>query len=312
MNEKMEKRTFGVELEFTGISRVTAIRIIAVTISKDINADGEYAGGAYDRYCYKDDKDRVWTIVRDSSITASVENGQCELNTPVLKGSKDIELLQEIIRNLRKYGAKVNSSCGMHIHLGAGDLTAVNMRNLANIWHKNESMFFRAFQVDDNHRNTCFCQPMDEEFSKEINEIKTSELSINELLCRFYHCDRDSLRSNLEYHYNTHRYRALNFHSYGRLNTIEFRLFNATLHAGKVKTAIQFVLALMETAVAKKRTDPTPAQTDNEAYLMHCFINQLKLKGKEYETCRKFLLENLSGDPAWRRGAGETVVNIAC
>ena len=316
MNEKMEKRTFGVEVEFTGISRETAIRIIAVTLWKDINAKGEYAGGAYNAYTCTDPQRRVWRVVRDGSVRTIGDDGSgdnsCELNTPILKGTKDIELLQEVIRNLRKYGAKVNRSCGMHIHLGAGDLTAVNMRNLANIWHKNERMFFNAFQVDEEHRDTSYCNAMSERFSDAINNVTSRDLTIDRLLCMFYNCQPSSLSRNIQAHYNTARYRALNFHSYGRLNTIEFRLFNATLHAGKVKTAIQFVLALMETAIAKKRTDPTPAQTDNEAYLMHCFINQLKLKGKEYETCRKFLLENLDGDPAWRRSSDSNVVSIAC
>jgi len=51
--------------------------------------------------------------------------------TPILNYS-DIETLQEIIRILRKAGAKSDSSrgCGVHIHIGAKGHTAQTLRNL--------------------------------------------------------------------------------------------------------------------------------------------------------------------------------------
>lgn len=315
MNENMEARTFGVELEFCGVSRPAAIAIVATTISKNIFAKTDFCGGAYDKYVYQDSKGRNWYIARDSSIRTcspthegdDVATSQCELITPVLSGSKDIELLQEVVRNLKRYGAKVNRSCGLHVHIGAEDFTPKHLRVLANIWHKNEAMFLNAFQVDNEHRNTDYCQPMREAFSRAINTL-TGDFTLQEFLASYYLCLPDEVHHQQQVHYNNHRYHALNFHSLGMHGTIEFRLFNSTLHAGKVKTAIQFALAIMELAKSKKRADPTPAQTDNQAYLMHCFINQLKLKGKEFETCRKFLLENLSGNVAWRTSSPSALV----
>ncbi len=45
-------------------------------------------------------------------------------------------------------------------------------------------------------------------------------------------------------HYDGSRYHCLNFHSVFQKGTVEFRLFNGTLHAGKIKAYIQFSLAI--------------------------------------------------------------------
>ena len=45
-------------------------------------------------------------------------------------------------------------------------------------------------------------------------------------------------------HYDDSRYHCLNLHSVFQKGTVEFRLFNGTLHAGKIKAYIQFCLAI--------------------------------------------------------------------
>lgn len=63
-------------------------------------------------------------------------------------------------------------------------------------------------------------------------------------------------------HYHDSRYHCLNLHSVFQKGTIEFRLFNSTTHAGKVKTYIQFCLAisgqaLNQTCAATRKTTST-------------------------------------------------------
>lgn len=109
----MRTQTFGVELEMTGISRRTAAGIAA----EYFGTVSEYIGGSYDKYAAKDGTGRQWSFVSDSSIRVergrNGEGQQVEMVTPIFR-YEDIELLQELIRRLRKAGAKVNSSCGIH------------------------------------------------------------------------------------------------------------------------------------------------------------------------------------------------------
>jgi len=50
--------------------------------------------------------------------------------------------------------------------------------------------------------------------------------------------------SRRDQHYDDSRYHCLNLHSVFQKGTVEFRLFNGTLHAGKIKAYIQFCLAI--------------------------------------------------------------------
>lgn len=55
-------------------------------------------------------------------------------------------------------------------------------------------------------------------------------------------------------HYNWTRYYALNLHSVFYRGTLEWRCFESTLHAGKVRANITLALAISAQAINQKRT----------------------------------------------------------
>ena len=103
----IKQRRFAVEIEMTGLTRCSA----AKAIQKVRGGSIDHVGGTYDKYTVGDDKGRKWQIVYDSSIYARKKNGEVatdyykvELNSPILEFD-DLDLLQEVIRALRKEGA---------------------------------------------------------------------------------------------------------------------------------------------------------------------------------------------------------------
>lgn len=139
--EAMKNQTIGVEIEMNNITREKAARKVAEYFgTRAWNAAGEY--GYYSWAC-KDGQGRVWKFQRDVSIYGP-DAEKCELVTPILTYD-DIETLQEIIRLLRKAGAKSGPSrgCGVHIHIGKGDHTAKTIRNLVNIMAAHEQQIGR-------------------------------------------------------------------------------------------------------------------------------------------------------------------------
>ena len=135
--EAMKNQTIGVEIEMNNITREKAARKVAEYFgTRAWNAAGEY--GYYSWAC-KDQQGRVWKFQRDVSIYGP-DAEKCELVTPILTYD-DIETLQEIIRLLRKAGAKSGPSrgCGVHIHIGKGNHTAKTIRNLVNIMANSRS-----------------------------------------------------------------------------------------------------------------------------------------------------------------------------
>ena len=105
-------------------------------------------------------------------------------------------------------------------------------------------------------------------------------------------------------HYDSTRYHGVNLHNVWYRGTVEFRWFQATLHAGKVRAAVQFVLAIAAKALnsrgassRKREFDPASAKYDFRVFLLH-----LGLIGDEFKSARKHLLNAMPGDAAWKNG----------
>lgn len=298
-NRLMKSLTFGCELEFTGITRGQATNVVAEFFGTATSYEGE----GYDKRTIRDHCGRKWAIMRDSSILPQRKGPgyagsdyKVELVTPILYYS-DIEDLQQIVRDLRHAGGMVNRSCGMHVHIGAERFTPATLRNLSNLFANNEDMIYKALQVDDDHRNTTYCKKTSESYLKKLNERKPK--STEALSMIWYNEITYTARHN---HYDDSRYRGLNLHAFFTKGTVEFRLFNGTLHAGKVKSYIQFCLALSQQAIRQKRASTKKVTSTNEKYAFRCWMLRLGLIGDEFRTCRSFFLKHLNGNSAWRYG----------
>ncbi|MEG0579486.1 MAG: amidoligase family protein [Niameybacter sp.] len=298
----MKTQHFGIEIEMTGLTR----KQVAGVLNQQPWAVGtRHTGGTYDAYETTDTQGRIWKIVSDSSIHAEkVENGiryhgpleyRVELVSPILTYN-DIEALQETTRELRKAGGLVNNSCGIHIHIDAKPHTPNTLKNLVNLMASKEDLLYKALEIDQ--KRLRYCKKVNKELIVTINRKKPQ--TIAELADMWY---SDYTYENRDRHYHQSRYHGLNLHSTFTKGTIEFRLFNSTLHAGKIKAYIQFCLALSYQALAQKKASPRRTYTDNEKYTFRCWMLRLGLNGDEFKTCRLHFLANLTGNSAWRKVA---------
>jgi len=127
----MKDQHFGIEIEMTGLTRSSAANIIAKHFESEASQEHDY----YDTYTVKDQDGRKWKVMFDSSITPYRGRNRIydseykvEVVSPICN-YEDIETIQEITRKLRKGHAKVNSSCGIHIHIDASKHDARSLRN---------------------------------------------------------------------------------------------------------------------------------------------------------------------------------------
>ena len=207
----MKNQKFGIEIEFTGMTRLQAARVIA----KHFETSEHYDGGTYDAYSVTDSTNRKWKVVSDASIQATGGlNSRCELVSPICE-YKDIETIQEIIRLLRENGMKVNSSTGIHIHIDAKTHTAQSLKNLANIMASKEELLFEALDVN-RERLERWCKKVDENFLDRINKGRKKEMKD---IRKIWYNGHDEAHM----HYSQTRYRALNLHSVWQKGTVEFR-----------------------------------------------------------------------------------------
>jgi len=101
-------------------------------------------------------------------------------------------------------------------------------------------------------------------------------------------------------HYHSSRYRCLNLHSVFQKGTIEFRAFNATLHAGVIKAYLQFCLAITAQAHNQRSAQAKKTVSENEKYTFRVWLLRLGMIGDEFKTARHHLLNHLEGNIAWK------------
>lgn len=308
INQAMRSQTFGVEVEMSQISRKAAAQLAARYFGTNRT---EYAGTYYDVYVAIDAQGRKWKFETDGSIRGGREN-QCEMVTPILTYG-DIELLQGLLRELRKAGAKSDPTwgCGVHIHVGLNSNDGLNhtpatLRNLANLMKSHELQLVRACGIEE-ARLDHWCQVVDQRFLDRLNRERPSTMDALENL--WY--DTQAPYEDRSQHYNSSRYHMLNYHACFTKGTIEFRCFNfqapvvggrkGGIHAGELKTWIQLVLAMSAMAKLQRSCSPRPQQTENEKYAFRCWLLRLGFIGDEFATAREILLRNLEGNAAWRQ-----------
>lgn len=285
----IKDQAFGMELEFTGLTRQKA----AETIAQVIGGTVAYAGGVYKAWTVTDAQGRKWTVESDSSVTTD-GGEQCEFVTPKCTYD-DIPTVQECVRALRKAKAKVNSSCGLHIHIDGANHTPKSLKNLVFTFRAKEDLIFKAVGTQRS-RLGHWCKPIDDELVDNIKKLKTTDDS--SLRSTWYDTYRDWHDESA--HYHASRYHALNLHSLWYRGTIEFRLFEATLHAGEIRAYITLCLAMSAQAINAKRSSADVLDNGNDKYAMRCWLLRLGFIGDEFKACREHLLKRLDGNAAWR------------
>ena len=83
---------------------------------------------------------------------------------------------------------------------------------------------------------------------------------------------------------------------------INFAWFPYITDSDEIAAYTQFISRLCDMARDAKRVSSKPTETDNDKYAFRCFLLRLGFIGKEYETARKILLRNLTGNSAFRYG----------
>ncbi len=293
----MKEQRFGIEIEMTGLSRQKAAEVLAAHFGHSVNSDGGY----YGVYSVLDDQDRRWKVMSDGSIDCQKKEGRqivsadntysVELVSPICRYG-DIETIQEIVRKLREAGMLVNKTTGIHIHLDASPHNANTLRNITNIMASKEDMIYKAMQVEV-ARERSYCKKVEQSFLDELNRKKPRTL---DEVSRIWYNGGDGHHE----HYHNSRYHCLNLHSVFQKGTIEFRLFNSTTHAGKIKAYIQLCLAISAQALNQRCASRQKTHSTNEKYTFRTWLLRLGLIGDEYKTARLHLLEHLDGCIAWK------------
>lgn len=226
------KLTFGIEIECYNFERAD---LISEAYSKGLNVRSE----GYNH----DDNQHYYKIVRDGSLVG--ENSQ-EVVSPILNGERGLNSLKTLCSALDRVNAKVNRSCGLHVHIGAAAMTDEHYIRVFKNYQRLESVIdtFMAFSRRDN--NSRWCHSLQ---GFDFSTCRTKR-DVARVLC-----------------YD--RYHKVNAEAYSRHHTIEFRQHQGTTDYEKISNWVRFLTKLVDYSFKHEvtscnRIEDVPFLTDEE------------------------------------------------
>jgi hypothetical protein len=177
---------------------------------------------------------RHWKIVTDASLSGT---DTFELVSPILTGEAGMREMEAVCRVLGECGAKVNKSCGTHVHFDASGFGI-------NTWKRIYINYFRLEKIIDgfmpqSRRDNSFCKSLRNVFRFEPQIEVCSTL--DDIAAIFSHS----------------RYYKINPVSYSRHNTCEFRQHSGTVEYIKISNWIKFLNNLVEYSKENLVTEKT-------------------------------------------------------
>ena len=183
-------------------------------------------------------------IVSDGSL----DDYGVEFNTPKLSGMRGKKMLKEFTDTLLENDFKVNSTCGLHIHLDGADIMrtryAVQKLMIFFMIYEDVIMSFLPLSRRDNR----YCLPLTEFYH--LHEIKNA--SALESLEKIWYREqsKDSIEHRKKNRHDESRYAGINFHSLLANGHLEIRYHSGTINFEKIINWIRLNVLIMDKVVA--------------------------------------------------------------
>jgi hypothetical protein len=194
-----EERTFGIEIEFTTAPRETVASLMR---QKGLLAEVE-GWNHFTRH--------HWKVITDSSCGY-------ELVSPVLKGRDGLNQLAKACEALKEAGAKVNRKCGLHVHHDVNDYDPKQIANIFAIYIKLENTIDTLVPQSRRGNNNRYCNSLFRGTDQQSVLDKLREVDTIRDIANIWHT----------------RYLKINFHSYVKYGTLEFRQHSGTIEFEKI------------------------------------------------------------------------------
>ena len=217
LKETFNQKTFGVEIEC--FSYKNQDFIAQALREAGIEAKAE---------TYNHENRTWWKVIHDGSINPNnSRQTEIEIVSPILKGNEGLEEVRKVceIINTSEIKCEVNSSCGLHVHHGASDYKKQDFKNLYNLYNYYETEFDK-FVPKSRRENNNWNVSGTENYCRSLKDYDFED----------YYNERDAYVDHLGrvHNWQATRYLKLNFCSFVKYGTVEFRHFGGTTDADKI------------------------------------------------------------------------------
>ena len=236
-------RNFGVEIEACNCTRERLARELTAA-GINVQVEG---------YNHTDHTDH-WKLVTDSSLSG---NNTFELVSPILHGEQGIEELEKVCWVLDLCNAKVNDTCGLHVHMDAAEFDLSTWKNLILTYKRLEGVIDNF--MPHSRRNNHYCTSLTTISERKIINAQ----NIN------------NLREAFQYN----RYHKVNLEAYARHRTVEFRQHGGSTNFTKMSAWIHFLAKMI--TFAKQGQVNTGTTLQNIPFLTESEKLYLKIRTKK-------------------------------
>lgn len=204
-------RKFGIEIEAYGIDRT---RVAQALRNAGISC---YTEG------YNHDTAAHWKVVTDGSLQG---NQTFELVSPILIGEDGLRQVRTVSEVLTQLGARINRTCGLHVHFDATQIDLQNWKRLLGNYAALETTIDSMMPQSRRGDGNTYCRSM------KINNLATRIAAATNL-------------NQLRGLFNS-RYYKVNTQAFSRHQTVEFRQHSGTFEAAKIENWILFLHNLID------------------------------------------------------------------
>ena len=208
-NDYTFNRNFGIEIEAYNCTRERLARELTAA-GINVQVEG---------YNHTDHTDH-WKLVTDSSLSG---NNTFELVSPILHGEQGLEELEKVCWVLDLCNAKVNDTCGLHVHMDAAEFDLTTWKNLILTYKRLEGVIDNF--MPRSRRNNRYCKALSTITETSIKSAR----SISDLRTAFFH----------------NRYHKVNLEAYARHRTVEFRQHGGSTNFTKMSAWIHFLAKMI-------------------------------------------------------------------
>ena len=234
-------RTFGIEIEMVGKTRFMIARAVQSVVGGKTGhvVDKEDDSLTHEEIHASDG--RVWIVEDDDSLHA-LKHLRAELVSPILTNA-DLETLKNVVAAIAASGAHTNTSCGIHVHIGANNAAGEDINRVIDVIIDEEHKLVKTFKCNQ-RRLRKYAKLMSPGFIRRFRRFrpKTPE----ELERLWYGRPKNPQRRSDRYHIS--RYRGLNLQSYFYRGTVEFRYFDGSLDQNRIEAYVRRCLDIANKA----------------------------------------------------------------
>ncbi len=250
-----ENRTYGVEIEINNFTKAEpeeqfdrqelSRRLREKGIKSKVTSYWDKAPEGY------------WDLTTDSSCGY-------EVVSPILKGRDGLKEIETVCEVLDEMGAKADHRCGLHVHHDVNDLSVDKMKEVFTLYTKFEGTIDSLVPKSRREDENAYCGT-----NRRYSLNRLRNCSTTNDLASFY----------------SNRYIKLNFQSYVRYGTLEFRQHEGTINSDEIINWVKFTQLFLSRAKREEKvTIPDEINHSSDNYrMMKRALKMIESRGADEE-----------------------------